>query len=57
MCAPVVGALSLASGAMGAIGQHQSASAAAAAQNEGAMCIWDGSNWFLIGNQSVTTVA
>ena len=29
----------------------------ALAQNEGAMCIWDGSNWFLIGNQSVTTVA
>lgn len=29
----------------------------ALAQNEGATCIWDGSNWFLIGNQSVTTVA
>ena len=28
----------------------------ALAQNEGAMCIWDGTNWFLIGNQSVTTV-
>ena len=27
------------------------------AQNEGAMCIWDGSNWFLVGNQSVTTIA
>ena len=26
-------------------------------QNEGAMCIWDGSNWFLVGNQSVTTIA
>ena len=33
MCAPVVGALSLASGVMGAVGQHQSASAQAAAQN------------------------
>lgn len=29
----------------------------AIAQNEGAQCIWDGSNWFLVGNQSVTTVA
>lgn len=29
----------------------------ALAQNEGAMCIWDGSNWFLVGNQSVTTLA
>ena len=29
----------------------------AIAQNEGAQVIWDGSNWFLIGNQSVTTVA
>ena len=29
----------------------------ALAQNEGAQCVWDGSNWFLIGNQSVTTVA
>lgn len=28
----------------------------AIATNEGAMCIWDGSNWFLVGNQSVTTV-
>lgn len=28
----------------------------AIAQNEGAQCIWDGSNWFLVGNQSVTTV-
>lgn len=28
----------------------------AIAQNEGAQCIWDGTNWFLIGNQSVTTV-
>ena len=26
-------------------------------QNEGASCIWDGSNWFLVGNQSVTTVS
>jgi len=37
MCAPVVGALSLASGVMGAVGQHQSASAAAAAQNSAAI--------------------
>ena len=37
MCAPVVGALSLASGVMGAVGQHQSASSAAAAQNSAAM--------------------
>jgi hypothetical protein len=29
----------------------------AIAQNEGAQVIWDGANWFLIGNQSVTTVA
>jgi len=29
----------------------------ALAQNEGAMCIWDGSNWFLVGNQSIATVA
>lgn len=29
----------------------------AIAQNEGAQCVWDGSNWFLIGNQSITTVA
>lgn len=29
----------------------------AIAQNEGAQVIWDGTNWFLIGNQSVTTVA
>jgi hypothetical protein len=28
----------------------------AIAQNEAATCIWDGSNWFLVGNQSVTTV-
>lgn len=26
-------------------------------QNEGATCIWDGSSWFLIGNQSITTIA
>ena len=37
MCAPVVGALSLASGVMGAVGQHQSASAQAAAQNQAAI--------------------
>jgi len=29
----------------------------AIAQNEAAQCIWDGSHWFLIGNQSVTTLA
>ena len=29
----------------------------AIAQNEAATCIWDGTNWFLCGNQSVTTVA
>ena len=29
----------------------------ALAQNEGATCVWDGSNWFLVGNQSVTTLA
>jgi len=29
----------------------------ALAQNEGAQCVWDGANWFLVGNQSVTTVA
>ena len=26
------------------------------AQNEGATCIWDGSNWFLVGNQSTSSV-
>ena len=26
------------------------------APNEGAMCVWDGSKWFLIGNQSVTDI-
>ena len=29
----------------------------ALAQNEAAQCVWDGSNWFLVGNQSVCTVA
>jgi len=29
----------------------------AIAQNEAAQCVWDGSNWYLIGNQSVTTLA
>tara|TARA_Y100000114_G_scaffold150084_1_gene165142 strand:- start:3 stop:608 length:606 start_codon:yes stop_codon:yes gene_type:complete len=29
----------------------------ALAQNEGATCVWDGTNWFLVGNQSVTTIA
>ena len=29
----------------------------AIAQNEAAQCIWDGTNWFLVGNQSVCTVA
>jgi hypothetical protein len=28
----------------------------AIAQNEGAQVIWDGASWFLIGNQSVTTI-
>lgn len=28
----------------------------AIAQNEAAQCIWDGTNWFLVGNQSVCTV-
>lgn len=28
----------------------------AIAQNEAAQCVWDGANWFLIGNQSVCTV-
>ena len=37
MCAPVLGALSFASGALGAVGQYQSASASAAAQNSAAM--------------------
>lgn len=27
------------------------------AQNEGATCVWDGSNWFLVGNQSVTAIS
>ena len=26
------------------------------APNQGAMCVWDGSKWFLIGNQSTVTV-
>ena len=26
-------------------------------QNQGASCIWDGSNWFLVGNQSTSTVS
>ena len=29
----------------------------AIAQNEGATCIWDGTNWFLIGNQSITSIS
>ncbi len=29
----------------------------AIAQNEAAQCVWDGSHWYLIGNQSVTTLA
>ncbi len=37
MCAPVLGALSFASGAAGAIGQYQSGNAQAAAANAGAM--------------------
>jgi len=28
----------------------------AIAQNEGTQCVWDGANWFLVGNQSVTTI-
>ena len=27
------------------------------AQNEGCTCVWDGSNWFLVGNQSAMTIA
>ena len=26
-------------------------------QNEGATCVWDGSKWFLVGNQSVTAIS
>ena len=26
-------------------------------QNQGASCIWDGSNWFLVGNQSTSAVS
>ena len=26
-------------------------------QNEGATCVWDGSDWFLVGNQSVTAIS
>ena len=29
----------------------------ALAQNDGCTCIWDGSNWSLIGNQGEVTVA
>ena len=29
----------------------------ALAQNEGVTCVWDGNNWFLVGNQSVMTIA
>ena len=29
----------------------------ALAQNDGCTCIWDGSNWFLVGNQGEVTVA
>ena len=29
----------------------------ALAQNEGCTCVWDGSNWFLVGNQSAMTIA
>lgn len=27
------------------------------AQNEGCTCIWDGTNWFLVGNQSTVTIS
>lgn len=27
------------------------------AQNEGTQCIWDGTNWFIIGNESKLTIA
>ena len=27
------------------------------AQNDGCTCVWDGSNWFLVGNQSSVTVS
>ena len=27
------------------------------AQNEGCTCVWDGTNWFLVGNQSAMTIA
>lgn len=36
---------------------HATGTTFALAQHEGATCVWDGSNWFLIGNQSVTTIA
>ena len=29
----------------------------ALAQNEGCTCVWDGANWFLVGNQSAMTIA
>ena len=29
----------------------------ALAQNDGCQCIWDGANWFLIGNQGEITIA
>ena len=29
----------------------------ALAQNEGCTCVWDGTNWFLVGNQSAMTIA
>ena len=29
----------------------------ALAQNEGCTCIWDGTNWFLVGNQSTVTIS
>ena len=27
------------------------------AQNDGCTCIWDGTNWFLVGNQGEVTVS
>ena len=29
----------------------------ALAQNDGCTCIWDGTNWFLVGNQGEVTVS
>ena len=29
----------------------------ALAQNDGCQCVWDGANWFLVGNQGEITIA